>query len=109
MRRIAPYLVLLLCLIFVGVPVTAHSGRMMASDQVFGIQPDQVSVSVEYDGFLTDPPDEPGETGTGSDRTVGDDDAPGETVKGGRQCGPTPAGLNYWLTLKACWFWIVVL
>ena len=107
MRRIAPYLVLLLCLVLVGVPVTAHSGRMVASDQDFGIRTDQVSVSVDHDGLL---PDEPGETGIGGDRTVGDDDAPGETVNGGKcQFGPPSEGLKFWLTLQACGFWIVVL
>ena len=110
MRRIAPYLVLLLCLVFVGVPVVADSGRMEVSDQALGIRSDQVSVSDHHDGFLPNSPIEPGDNGNGGDRTVGDDDAPGETVKtNGHQHKPAPAGPYGWFTLQMCWFWIVVL
>ena len=104
MRRITPYLILLLCLVFVGTPLTAAAAPREAADQTLGIRTDQVS-----DGDLYIPLTDPPEGNNDGDRTVGDDDAPGETVKTNSKKGNAlPTGCGLWL-VKLHWCWIIVI
>ena len=104
MRRITPYLILLLCLVFVGTPLVAASAPGNAADQTLGIRTDQVSDGDLYIP-LTGSPEGDGD----GDRSVGDDDAPGETVKtNSKKRTAPPTGFGLWL-VKLHWCWIIVI